>query len=287
MTTFLEDESSVESSAPIEGFEIIYGLVIQRITSAARDATIGANRFVASAVGRAEIAVGAAGDPKEMTFTLPVSHPLPQRYLLNGTPPRQISVTLWRKQRTSGAVERTWHGLVTSMALDGHVATFRVPSRLSETLQRRLPTMSVTRSCSHVLYDPQCRVLRQEHTGSWTKQAAGVTNVNGRVVTVNTLGGQADQWARYGELEHLATGERMTVRSNCVSLEDKVGVVITMQAPIAELKFGDIVIAYAGCDHDIGTCRDKFNNVVNFGGMPNLPTRNPHVPNGLGIYQSG
>jgi uncharacterized phage protein (TIGR02218 family) len=34
---------------------------------------------------------------------------------------------------------------------------------------------------------------------------------------------------------------------------------------------GDEYIATAGCDKSLATCRDRFNNVINFRGMPYLP----------------
>jgi hypothetical protein len=32
---------------------------------------------------------------------------------------------------------------------------------------------------------------------------------------------------------------------------------------------------YAGCDHLLATCRDRFSNVANFGGFPWIPQKNP------------
>jgi len=35
------------------------------------------------------------------------------------------------------------------------------------------------------------------------------------------------------------------------------------------------VTLYPGCSHTIADCRDKFNNLVNFGGFPWIPSKNP------------
>jgi uncharacterized phage protein (TIGR02218 family) len=34
---------------------------------------------------------------------------------------------------------------------------------------------------------------------------------------------------------------------------------------------GDTLVAVAGCDRQLTTCRDKFHNTVNFRGFPHIP----------------
>lgn len=40
------------------------------------------------------------------------------------------------------------------------------------------------------------------------------------------------------------------------------------------IQVGDTYTAVAGCDKELTTCRDKFGNVINFGGFPTIPGRN-------------
>jgi len=40
-----------------------------------------------------------------------------------------------------------------------------------------------------------------------------------------------------------------------------------------DVEIGDGYSAYAGCDKKLATCRDKFNNVINFQGFPDKPQR--------------
>jgi uncharacterized phage protein (TIGR02218 family) len=39
---------------------------------------------------------------------------------------------------------------------------------------------------------------------------------------------------------------------------------------IWDIQAGDTFTVIAGCDKTLGTCKDKFNNVINFGGFPHL-----------------
>lgn len=46
----------------------------------------------------------------------------------------------------------------------------------------------------------------------------------------------------------------------------------TLQLPMPYVILaGDTYTMKAGCDHSFGTCRDKFDNTINFGGFPDFP----------------
>lgn len=275
MTTFDDDEQSIEASQPREGFEIVYGTTTYRLASGSRDIIINGNKYVASSVGRTEIEVSGAGSAKSVSMTIAASHPLVARYVANGVPPRQISVTIWRLQLRSGLVEQLWAGLITSLSFDKHTASFLIPDRIGEATKIRLPVISAARNCQHVLFDGNCRAARAAFLINTT-----VASHDGRVVNVASMGGKPDQWARFGELLHAASGERMTI-------SDQTGLVVTMQLPIYEMAGGDAIYVFAGCNRLIDTCFATFNNKDNFGGQPQLPQGgNLWVPNSLGVVHS-
>lgn len=271
--TFAQDEGSIQGSAPREGIEIVFPAFTDRIATGDQDVTINGFLYKASPGQRSEVAIDVASDTKSLQLTIPVGHRTVQRYLQNAVPPRQITVNVWRLQQTSGQFQRVWTGYWTSLSIDGNIAKVLVPARLGFELQRRLPTITVDRSCPHVLYDANCTVNRASFVVTTT-----VALVEGARITLAASGGVPDQWEQFGELVHVASGERMTI-------SNQIGAVVDIQFPIAELKDGDAVQVYAGCDHGIGTCRTKFINQQNFGGLPQLPATNPFVP-GSGIYST-
>lgn len=279
MTDFLTDESSIESSQPREFYRIVQNLAVTYyIASGARDIDHDGHTYVASPITRTDIPVATLAADGGLTLTMPLTHPLVARYLAQGSPPRQIQVTAYRKQLQSGEVEQIINGVVTSMAIDGHVAKFLVQSNFKRLLARRLPTISAGKLCPHILYDASCRLVRSTFTIGDDGTPLLVTAVNGRRVTLDSIGGQPDHWAQFGELIHVISGERMSV-------VEQVGTTIDMQAPIPELQVGSAVYLSAGCAHDIVTCQTKFANQVNFGGFPQLPTKNPFVPTGFGVIE--
>jgi hypothetical protein len=273
--TFDADERGVETSQPREFIEISHGTTTYRVACGQRDIYYNGALFAAiTPAARGEQVTPTTTGNAEMAISLPSSHALVARYLaVGGVPPRQILVTVRRLQVTSGQVEQIWIGYATSLSIDGHEAKLLVPSRAGQSLTRKLPVILVDTACQHILYDAGCRADRNANT-----YAATVGAVDGRDITVAFGGGHPStaEWARGGELVHVPSGERMTIT-------DQVGSNITMQSPIAEMKTGDAVQVVAGCAHDLTACFNTFNNVVNYGGLPAMPSKNPFFPTGTGV----
>jgi uncharacterized phage protein (TIGR02218 family) len=185
--------------------------------------------------------------------------------------------------RLQGAfAEQIWAGYVTSMSCNAGVAKFRVPSRTLETMQRMLPVHTVGRTCPFILYSAgTCRVDRTAFI-----RTATVIYTSGKIVRVDMAASKEAPWARHGELLHLGSGERQTIALQ-TDLNPGFSTVadLTLALPIPELRTGDVVRVYAGCDHTVETCREKFANQRNYGGLPELPAKNPFSLNGFGIYE--
>lgn len=266
------DETSVEDSRPREGFTIQHGTQVYHLASGTRNVMINGNLYVAFPIGRGEYgAAFVGGNQQELEIRLPVSHPFTRRYFQNTIPPKSISVAGYRKQLRSGGSERFWFGELTSCTIEDDVASFRIPALSADALERVVPHFTVSRQCPYILYESGCDVNRNSH-----RVVTTVAAVDGAEVTLTSAGGNPDNWARDGELVHLASGERMTIYAH-------VGNVVTMQFLIAELKVGDTVHVFAGCEHTVEHCLSQFNNKDNFGGAPQLPRGSLFVPNGYGV----
>lgn len=267
MTTWQDDEEGAETSQPREGIEIITPATTWRIATGSRDIVIDGQTYRAQPADRGKVGLSFVGETRELEIRLPVSHAFAQRYIAAIVPPRSVLVNVYRKQVTSGSRERIWQGKVTTASVDGHVASFLAPSTSGETITRRLPVLTAGRGCPHVLYDDNCKVPRASFTVTTT-----VTSHGGAVVTVASVGSIPS--AVFGELIHVASGERMTIFAQS-GVGDRA---LTLQFPIHELADGDTVQIAAGCAHDITTCAVTFENQANFGGAPHMPFDNPHIP---------
>lgn len=274
MTTFAEDEASVEAQ-PREFYEIIQSSnVTYRIAQGERDIVYDGNTYTASAVARTDLGVSTISGEVQPSVVLPLAHPLCQRYLAQASPPRQVQVTIFRKQLVSGEVQTIWRGLVTSMAIDGHTGKFLVQSLMSRSLDRLVPWITVGNNCPYILYDSNCTI-----DDAGFKVTTTVVRFDGRRLYLATVGAFGDEnFALFGDIEHVATGERQTVMSEDGPAVDGT-TAFDIQTTIPGLAVGDSVVVRAGCLHDIATCFGKFNNRQNYGGFPELPSSNIFLQN--------
>ncbi len=55
------------------------------------------------------------------------------------------------------------------------------------------------------------------------------------------------------------------------------GDVIYVSSPFLNVDSGAAVVIYPGCNRTLAACRDRFNNLNNYGGCPSVPTTNPQL----------
>lgn len=275
---FLLDEISVEDSEPRELYQIVQSAAVTyRIASGDRDIVYDGHTYAADPVARTEVGISTSSGEFQVTLTLPLKHALCQRYLALGSPPRQIQVTMWRKQLRSGLVEQIWFGYITSLAFDSkdQIGKFVVPSRMNRAFGRYVPSLTVNQLCPHQLYDAQC----QASAGSFSVTTTVASHDGRRVVvaSVSPFNDGLNTMFPQGDLTHVATGEVQTIFAQTDDVK------LDLQAVIPDLKDGDMVIIRGGCAHDVITCHDKFNNMLNYGGQPQLPMVDLFLPGNFGF----
>lgn len=263
MSTFDEDEASVEDSTPREGVVISYPVATYRIAIGDQDLVIDGNTYTATTSDRDALSASMSGDSQDMVLNIPCSHPIVKRWFANGVPPRLVTAVLYRKQ-AGGESRRMFGGSVMGVSVNDHMASLQIKTKLSQIATIRIPVITAGRDCPHVLYDDNCRVDREDFVVDST-----IVHVAGRVVTVASMGAHPDSWAKYGEFWHTFSGEK-------VSISEHSGNTLTLQYGLNSMKEGQAVKVFAGCGRNfLDDCVAKFSNPHNFGGFPNLPIKNP------------
>jgi len=131
-------------------------------------------------------------------------------------------------------------------------------------------------SCTAALGDARCQVDLTDYTTTGTVTATTDsrvfdTDLSGSTVrlTPSTTGAPDDNYFAGGLLTWstgLNATRRMEVKYSTV------GGQITLQLPMAAaVANGDTFSIVAGCSKSFATCRDRFNNAVNFRGFKDLP----------------
>jgi uncharacterized phage protein (TIGR02218 family) len=127
-----------------------------------------------------------------------------------------------------------------------------------------------TATCSADLGDARCTV----DLGAATLRGSGsIAALRGTSsFAAAGLDGFADGWFTAGRLTWVGgANEDLAVEVKGHRLVDDAVVIDLWQAMPEPLAEGDSFIVTAGCDKRFATCRDRFDNVVNFRGFPHIP----------------
>lgn len=140
---------------------------------------------------------------------------------------------------------------------------------LTEALNRPLGRV-YQKPCTAVLGDAACRVDLSAPDHAVTLPVTAIEE--GRVLRLAGSTGHSPDWFRRGRLlvlEGAAAGLAVTIKRD--SPEGGTRRIELWEPLRAMLAPGDMVTLVAGCDKRFGTCREKFGNLVNFQGFPDLP----------------
>jgi hypothetical protein len=103
--------------------------------------------------------------------------------------------------------------------------------------------------------------------------------------TVNTLRYGVENIYMYEAVNSMVNyqfgaGGEIIVGTARRTITSHVGDTITINRPFgSNVVAGAAFSAYAGCDHTPDCCREKFDNILNYGGQEFLPTKNPYTGN--------
>jgi uncharacterized phage protein (TIGR02218 family) len=134
-------------------------------------------------------------------------------------------------------------------------------------LTRPLPRYRYQPQCNWKLFDSDCKLS----SGSYAELVT-VTQIStdGLQLTLSGVGTHADNYFSQGELVYIAgsDADRRLITSST-------GSTIYLRFRVNSMPVNAAVYVYPGCDGALLTCKNKFSNVVNFGGFPRIPVDNP------------
>lgn len=260
--TYAQDEASRESGGTIELYEFVGPIDTFRYTNHSQNYEHLGNTFFAIPLTRSNIVIE-VGKAPELSLTVPITLDLVSKYVFQ-IAPQGLDLSVTRLHLESGNYASYWQGPVAAFSVKERLVSIRVPSPLGQLLANNVLNIRYQPICNNVLFDPVCSLsnltLRESGTLS-------TISGDGKGLVVAGTGLRGDQWARGGEIIHQTNGERRLI-------VDQVGTAITILWPFSvNVPAGSLVYVYAGCDHKISTCVDKFDNFNNFNGMPNVVTQ--------------
>lgn len=265
--TYDAREKSVYEGSPIELFEFSRGAgLFWRYTSADEDQLYFGSNYEAVPVKRDKIDLSQNVQTAALTVTLPLSADFVEQYI-EAPPAEPIGFVLRRFHDQDAEVASIWIGRVVNVEFMENaveVLCESVFTSLKRPTLRRLYQVS----CPHVLYsigDGKCNVAAASFL-----VAATLSGVSGLVLTSTAYGAYADDYFTGGYVELFASGA--TSRR---FITDHTGNDITIQLALPGAAAGVVVDTYPGCAHNLADCNLKFGNILNYGGTPWIPVKNP------------
>ena len=256
--TYISEIQKTEASATSELYH--FGNVDgdEYFTSGKESITFQSNVYSPAPIKRSAPDQTLEFKPQSMTITMAIT----QLFLAyaNSAPllPTDIEVFSALKNTPTEFI-RVFKGKIMGVAFQNQTVTATCEA-FSELFRKKAPTYAVQAGCNNTLYDAICTVspaLFDENV---------VATVAGNTITHATFATHPNQFFRGGKVK-IVNDPRYVI--------DHTGSVITIQFPYPSNVTGaQTVRAFAGCDKQAATCRDKFSNLINFVGMPYCPGQN-------------
>jgi len=187
--------------------------------------------------------------------------------LFRATPP-SAEITLivrhWNRGEPDSPVVGTY--LVKAAKRTDEVSWDIVCRAYTVSLNRNGLRLGYGRYCPHALYDHNCQVDPNAYkvTGSIISLTGTSFNVSGIVGQVaNYFAGGYFEWEWLpGVIERRA-------------IETSNGSLIAVMGTTDGLALGTSIALFPGCDRTTIMCNSRFSNILNFGGFPHMPGKNP------------
>ncbi len=276
MPTYDDLETSTAEGRPFFLYRFAEGSDLWRFTSRATDWVVpagtladeaGAMTWTASPLSHGNVVQ--SGDPRrvDLALTFPLSDPFARRWLgpRGGT---VTTLTIFRgHEQVPGELVAHWKGRIVSARVEGVRITLQAES-LFTALRRQGVRARYQRLCRHVLYAGGCRLALADFL-----VPATVTARAGLTLTVPEAAARPDGWYRGGILRH--AGVPGFVVGHAGTSLTLAGLMPGLEAAV-DAGTGPVAIEIApGCDLRRDTCAGRFGNLLNFGGFPDIPGRNP------------
>lgn len=250
-------EQSVAQGQPIELYRFAHGVQRWFYCTGLNEIAYNSELYTPDLIKRGEIRLTDNAFDREINIEVSRNNLFAQEFI-PGPLDRVTTVEIYRGHGTDFVTY--WQGVVGAVTFDDKTATIRCTPKTSS-LKRIGLRRKYQIQCPYPIYSTKCKVNKESY-----KVTGVISSVSGLNVTAAGISTKSDGWFVGGEFV-CGESRRMII--------EHTGSTIKISSPIIGMSASDSYTAYAGCDHKKETCRDKFNNKLNFGGQPYIPTKNP------------
>ncbi len=259
--TYRTYEDSVASGIPVELFDVYdEDGVHWRYCTGSELITYGGYSYGPDVINRGDIEIGGTSDRANVEIQLVRDNAFASQFV-SGVIETTVSVDIYRQH-----VDQTsliWSGYLVNIEFDDNFVPTCVFSPLGASSERMGVRRRCQRLCDHVLYSTPCGVSMVTYANSGMVDSI---SSDGLTITSTTFSSKANGWFLGGVIK-VGTVYRFIIVHSTDTIQ--------IDRAFSDLDVTDSFTAYAGCDLCADTCRDKFDNIYNFGGQEFLPVENP------------
>lgn len=200
-----------------------------------------------------------------LTITMPIGTPFVQQFI--ASPPTD-AITLKVFSRHVGDIDSEvvliWVGRVINLNYKESIVDVRCEP-LDTSFKRPTLRRVYGTTCPHGLYGIKCAVDKELFL-----LLATITAVDELALTAAEFATKPDGYFAGGfvDIEIKGNFNRRFVTSH---VDDT----IFINLPLSGAGVGSVINAFPGCTHNTDTCTSRFSNILNYGGQPFIPQKNP------------
>lgn len=276
--SFEKREESRYHGEPVDLYYIRYGTQPSSFvayTDAETEITFGGVAYRPLAIDRDTVKASGTLDKSGLTITVPHDTEIPE--LFRVFPPSEVISCIIRTGHANdpdGEFIACWSGRILSCRHTDTDTCELTGEPISSAMRRPGLRRPYGYACPHALYGPNCRAIKAN-----AKTDAVAFNVLDTAITLSDGWTLADPLKYVGGLVEWVTAlNEREVRS---ILRVSAGKVLHLDGPPRGLEEGMDVEVFLGCDHQWRQdpadtdCMALHNNILNYGGQPFIPSRNP------------
>lgn len=278
-------EQSVDLGAPVTLFEFIYGQTAgdaYRYATTIETISVAGRSWEPHNLTHSDIVSTGKLDRAELVVTARPDIEVAGLFL-SAPPSQPVMLNIWRGHAlpdTEGWDEfiRVWVGRVLVAQWNGPGVQFKCEP-VATSAKRVGLRRHYQYGCAHVLYGKACGVSEMANT-TQVRVAYASTQVDLLVHATGAAGPALDPERLPGGVFtlHLPDGreaKRTIVRA---APGDGGGMALVLMSALPGITPGASASVALGCAHTFEACR-RFNNASNYGGCPNIPTKDPFRTN--------
>lgn len=256
---------------PVELYKFSRGVTAEYLlTSSDSNITFGGEDYSTTQIKRTKIEQTGEMERNEITVMVQRDSPILANFV--GFPRTEImTLTIFREHLndTDSEFIIIWQGRVLTADFKANQGVLTCEP-IYTSLKRPGLWRKYQAQCPHVLYGSECQIDEQSFRS------------DGVIIGIVDFTIQATVWTAFAD-DYFDGGFVIFdgVHKRAIVASTATGI-LTLSSTIAELEIGETVQAFPGCNHDLADCLARYNNIVNYGGFPYIPSVNPF--NGTVIY---